>query len=54
MAKLKEVPKQKQKQPGKGSEHSVDFASTKAAIIGFTRSLAKMMAKKRYVSTELL
>lgn len=30
----------------RGSEHLVDYASTKAAIIGFTRSLALQLAKK--------
>ncbi len=28
----------------RGSEHLVDYASTKGAIVGFTRSLAKMLA----------
>ncbi|MCY1555601.1 General stress protein 39 [compost metagenome] len=30
----------------RGSEHLVDYAATKAAIIGFTRSLALQLAKK--------
>ena len=30
----------------RGSEHLVDYASTKGAIVSFTRSLAKMLAKK--------
>jgi NAD(P)-dependent dehydrogenase (short-subunit alcohol dehydrogenase family) len=31
----------------RGSEHLVDYASTKGAIVGFTRSLAKMLAPKK-------
>lgn len=31
----------------RGSEHLVDYASTKGAIVGFTRSLALMLAKKK-------
>lgn len=30
----------------RGSEHLVDYAATKAAIVGFTRSLALQLAKK--------
>lgn len=30
----------------RGSEHLIDYASTKGAIVGFTRSLAKNLAKK--------
>lgn len=30
----------------RGSEHLVDYAATKAAIVGFTRSLAKQLSKK--------
>ena len=31
----------------RGSEHLVDYASTKGAIVGFTRSLAKMLAPEK-------
>lgn len=31
----------------KGSSHLVDYASTKGAIVGFTRSLAKMLAPQK-------
>lgn len=31
----------------RGSEHLVDYASTKGAIVSFTRSLSKMLAKKK-------
>ncbi|MCE7053605.1 SDR family oxidoreductase [Algoriphagus sp. AGSA1] len=31
----------------RGSEHLVDYASTKGAIVGFTRSLALMLAKDK-------
>ncbi len=31
----------------RGSDHLVDYASTKGAIVGFTRSLAKNLAKKK-------
>jgi NAD(P)-dependent dehydrogenase (short-subunit alcohol dehydrogenase family) len=31
----------------RGSEHLVDYAATKAAIVGFTRSLAAQLAKKK-------
>lgn len=31
----------------RGSEHLVDYAATKAAIIGFTRSLALQLAKRK-------
>jgi len=31
----------------RGSEHLVDYSSTKGAIVSFTRSLAKMLAKKK-------
>lgn len=31
----------------RGSEHLVDYASTKGAIVSFTRSLATMLAKKK-------
>jgi NAD(P)-dependent dehydrogenase (short-subunit alcohol dehydrogenase family) len=30
----------------RGSEHLIDYASTKSAIVGFTRSLAKNLAEK--------
>lgn len=30
----------------RGSEHLIDYASSKAAIVGFTRSLAKSLAKE--------
>lgn len=30
----------------RGSEHLIDYAATKSAIVGFTRSLAKNLAKK--------
>ncbi len=33
----------------RGSEHLIDYASTKAAIVGFTRSLAKNLAPKRKI-----
>jgi len=31
----------------RASEHLVDYASTKGAIVSFTRSLSKMLAKKK-------
>jgi len=31
----------------RGSDHLMDYASTKGAIVGFTRSLAKNLAKKK-------
>lgn len=31
----------------RGSTHLLDYASTKAAIVGFTRALSKMLAKKK-------
>jgi NAD(P)-dependent dehydrogenase (short-subunit alcohol dehydrogenase family) len=31
----------------RGSEHLIDYASTKGAIVGFTRSLSKNLAKKK-------
>lgn len=33
----------------RGSEHLIDYASTKGAIVGFTRSLAKNLAPKRKI-----
>ena len=35
----------------RGSSHLVDYASTKAAIVGFTRSLALSLADKGFAST---
>ncbi len=33
----------------RGSEHLIDYASTRGAIVGFTRSLAKNLAPKRKI-----